>query len=372
MKTISFLKKSVSGLLVLSVLLLPGCTPHDPLDFTPLDEFLVRVLPRIDYGCCLILFQGDDIVYRKAFGNFSLETVVPVASASKWISGGVIASLIDEGLLSLDTRASEYLDNFTGPKADITIRQMFSHTHGYPEKTPADFYLPNYFPHRDTNLNSMQEAVDIITQVTLVYSPGNALYYSGMGMQVAGRIAEIVTGKSWVDIFWENIGEPCEMTATSYFAYGQTNNPNVAGSVETSVDDYGNFVRMLLNNGVFKGRRVLSEEAVQAILTNQSGDGPVLKHPWSSLAFVDPAIAVCRYGIGCWLENMDVATGEGIEISSGGAFGCNPFIYRNLDVGGVFLPFSRNLRVNNQGELYNDAHRVYLELQEVIKNIFSR
>lgn len=372
MKTTSLMRIPVIVLVALLVLLVTGCTSREPLDFTPLDEFMVRALPRIDYGCCLILFQGDEIVYRKAFGNFSLDTMVPVASASKWISGGVIAALIDRGLISLDTRASDYLDNFNGPKANITIRQMFSHTHGFPERTPADFYRPNYFPNRDTTLNSMQEAVDIIADVPLAYSPGAALYYSGMGMQVAGRIAEIVTGKPWVDIFWETIGEPCGMTATSYYAFGQTDNPNVAGSVETGVDDYGNFVRMLLNNGVFNGRRVLSEEIVQAMLTNQSGNGPVLRHPWSSLAFVDPVIAVCRYGIGCWLENMDPLTGEGVEISSGGAFGCNPFIYRDLDVAGVFLPYSRNLRVNNQGELYNDAHRVYLELQEVIKDIFSR
>lgn len=342
----------------------------DTRDFSVLDEFLQNALPRIDGGCCLILIKDDEVVYRKAFGSFTLDTVVPVASASKWISGGVIASLIDEGLFTLDTTASEYFDDFTGSKSGITIRQMFSHTHGFPEKTPSDFDPPDYFPHRDTSLDSMQEAVDIIADIPLIFLPGSALYYSGIGMQVAGRISEIAKNKSWADIFSEKIAGPCQMTRTSYYAFGYTENPNVAGSLRTCIDDYGNYVWMLLNKGMFKGTRVLSEQTVRAMLTNQSGDGPILYHPWSSLAHVDPEIAVSRYGIGCWLENMDPVTGEGIEISSGGAFGCEPFLYRDYNLAGVFLPFCRNMKFNGRGEPYNEAHLVYLELQEVIKSIF--
>lgn len=340
-------------------------------DFTIIDEFLEGALPRYDNGCCLIIIKDDEVVYRKAFGDFTLDTVVPVASASKWISGGVVAALLDNGAYTLDTTASEFFPGFTGNKADITIRQMFSHTHGFQDQTPPDFDPPDYQPHRDKTLASMQAAVDIIEDVPLEYVPGEALLYSGMGMQVAGRISEIVEGKSWVQIFRERIGEPCGMDNTTYYAFGLTYNPNVAGGLETCVDDYANYVRMLSNNGCFGGRQVLSGEAVQAVMTNQSGDGPILRHPWASLAFVDPVIAESRYGIGCWLETMDNETGEGVEISSGGAFGCNPFIYRQYGVCGVFLPFCRNMKVNGEGETYNEAHRVYLELKDLIIDIFD-
>ena len=236
----------VTGLTILG-LLVAGCDPRFQRDFTPLDNYLESVLPRLDGGCALILFEGEETVYRQAFGTFSPDRLVPVASASKWISGGVIAALLDEGLFTLDSRAGEYLSGFPDRKADITIRQMFSHTHGFPEKTPGDFYLPDYLPHRDVSLDSMQAAVDIIADVPLTYPPGTALYYSGMGMQVAGRIAEIVTGKPWVEVFREKIGIPCDMPHTSYYAFGPTRNPNVAGSVRTSLDEYGNFVYMLLS-----------------------------------------------------------------------------------------------------------------------------
>jgi CubicO group peptidase (beta-lactamase class C family) len=39
-------------------------------------------------------------------------------------------ALVDAGKISLDDPASQYLPYFTGKKAEITIRQMFSHTHG--------------------------------------------------------------------------------------------------------------------------------------------------------------------------------------------------------------------------------------------------
>jgi len=233
----------------------------------------------MDGGCALILIEGERVIYRKAFGRFTAETVVPIASASKWISGGVIMALVDERTIRLDDRASKLLPQFQGKKGDITIRQMFSHTHGFPER-------PNH--HRNTRL-TLQEAVDKIAEVPLACHPGTELLYSGLGMQVAARTAEIATGKSWVEIFEEKISGPLEMTSTTYDAFGRTDNPNVAGSVETCIDDYGHFVTMVLNGGVFRGKRVLSEDAVSAMLTNQSGDVPIRRHPWQALGQRHPA-----------------------------------------------------------------------------------
>ena len=331
-------------------------------DFSRLDQFLEESLPRLAGGCAFILIQGDRLIHRNAYGTFTPEKVAPIASASKWISGGVITALVDAGRISLDDPASEYLPYFTGKKAGITIRQMFSHTHCLTGNARDHLY--------DTSL-TMDEAARKIAEVDLIADPGTALYYSGLGMQASGRICEIVTGKPWATLFRETLGEPLGMDSTDYFALGSTKNPNVAGSVRTCVDDYGNYLTMLLNRGLFRGKRVLSEKAVTTMLTNQSGCLPILRHPYDVLDIIDPALAKAPYGIGCWLEDFDPETGQTTAISSGGGFGCMPFLDLKRNVAGVLLPYARNWKLDAKGRRYNDAHRVYFEAKAIINEILD-
>ena len=283
-------------------------------------------MPRLGGGCSFILIQGDRVIHRNAYGTFTPEKVVGIASSSKWISGGVIMALVDAGKISLDDPASKYLPYFTGKKAGITIRQMFSHTHGLTGNARDHLY--------NTSL-TMDEAVREIAKCDLIADPGTALYYAGMGMQAAGRICEIATGKPWAEIFRETLGDPLEMDSTDYFGLGPTKNPNVAGAVRTCVDDYGNYLTMLLNRGLYKGKRILSEKAVTTMLTNQSGCLPILRHAYDVLDIIDPALAKAPYGIGCWLEDFDPKTGQTTAITSGGGFGCMPFLDLKRNVAGV-------------------------------------
>jgi predicted dienelactone hydrolase/CubicO group peptidase (beta-lactamase class C family) len=331
-------------------------------DFSSLDRFLEKSVPRLGGGCAFILIQGDRVIHRNAYGAFTPEKVVPIASSSKWISGGVIMALVDAGKISLDDPASKYLPYFTGKKAGITIRQMFSHTHGL---------TGNARDHLWNTTLTMYEAVREIAKGDLIADPGTALYYSGLGMQAAGRICEIVTGKPWVEIFKETLGDPLGMDSTSYYAFGATKNPNVAGSVRTCVDDYGNYLTMLLNRGLYKGKRILSEKAATTMLANQSGILPVLRHPYDVLDIIDPALATAPYGIGCWLEDFDPKTGQTTAITSGGGFGCMPFLDLKRNVAGVLLPHTRNWKKDAKGRRYNDAHRVYYEAKAIINEILD-
>ena len=83
----------------------------------------------------LVLIKDDKVIYRKSFGSHTADKVVPVASASKWLSGALIMTLVDEGKLSLDDTVSKYLPEFGGEKSNITIRHLFSHTSGLPSET---------------------------------------------------------------------------------------------------------------------------------------------------------------------------------------------------------------------------------------------
>lgn len=340
-------------------------------DLSAVDQHVEDTLDRYSGGSCFIVIKDGRTLLRKAYGSYALDKVVSIASASKWLSGGVIMALVDEGKLSLDDTAGTFFSDFTGNKAGITVRQCFSHTSGFPFSTPNDFEPPRYSPNQDNSLESMEACVDIIATIPLDSDcdpPGSGFYYSGIGMQVAARMGEIRKKDGWQNIFMEKIGTPLGMTATDYYGSGFTNNPNAAGGVQANVDDLGKFVWMVANRGVYEGKRVLSEEAVETMLTNQTGNPPIVSSPATGLEEY-AGHGVFRYGVGCWLERFDPDTGLGWEASSPGAFGCVPFVDLKRNLAGVFLPRTVSRFSVPGGGACNEGHAVYLEAKQMIQSI---
>ena len=185
----------VSLVLVMSLCISqnPAVEPVDKdavYDFYALDHLLKREAPKHN-GIALILVKDGHIIYDKGFGGFTSHTVIPIASASKWLSAGVIMALVDEGVLSLNDKTSDYLD-YTGDHGEMTVRQLFSHTSGLP-----GHYSSSRLPGTDHILGDKQitlaESVDLIADVDLLAEPGTQFYYGGLSMQVAGRIAEVAS-----------------------------------------------------------------------------------------------------------------------------------------------------------------------------------
>jgi CubicO group peptidase (beta-lactamase class C family) len=307
---------------------------QEQYDFTAVDKLLQDAVPRIGGGALLLIKSGK-IVYRKTFGRGSIERVVPVASASKWLSGAVIMSLVDEGRLSLDDPVSKFLPDFTGKKADITIRQLFSHTSGLPPEIGC----------RNKRAISLEQCANQIAKLPLRADPGTEFYYGGVSMHVGGRIAEVVSGKSWNELFEERIALPLGMTKTDYYAYGPTKNPRPAGDAQSSLDDYGRFLLMILNEGEFEGRRVLSAQGVAELHKDQTFGVPIAFTIYQKHGDLKPDLPKARYGIGVWREAVDPQTGELLEASSQGALGFSPWIDLRRNLAGVLLVRSSISRV---------------------------
>jgi CubicO group peptidase (beta-lactamase class C family) len=318
-------------------------------NFTAIDNLLEQAAPQLG-GCALLLINDGNVVYRKAFGRYAVDKVVPVASASKWLSGAVIMSLVDDGKLSLDDPTSKYLPEFSGEKAGITIRQLFAHTSGLPPEAPC----------RNDKSTTLARCAAEIARLPLRSRPGEEFYYGGVSMHLGGRIAEIVSGKSWNDLFAEKIAAPLQMPQTDFFAYGQTANPRPEGDVRSSIDDYGRFLQMILNRGNFGGKQILSAESVAEMHKDQTGGATIAYTIYQKHGRLDPMLPRARYGIGVWLEKVDVASGRVLEASSQGALGFSPWLDLEHNVAGVLSVQSSMSRVMP----------LYLKLKEELRLAF--
>ncbi|MGD2250140.1 MAG: serine hydrolase domain-containing protein [Candidatus Methanofastidiosia archaeon] len=307
----------------------------------------------------LVLMKDGEIIYDKGFSGLTGDSVIPIASATKWLSGGVIMALVDEGVLSLDDTASHYLDNYTGLHGDMTVRHMFSHTSGLCGMDRST-NIPGSNDILGNKHITLAESMDMIAQVELLAPPGTQFYYGGLSMQVAGGIAEVASGTLWPQLFEENIAHPLDVEHTDYHGLGYTTNPRIAGSIQTSAHQYMNFLEMLLNKGIYNGTRVLSEKAVAEMLKDQTNGVPIVRSPWAQYEHPPPVAEEVRYGIGCWREVID-KTGSIKEVSSQGAFGFSPWIDIDRNLAGVLAVKSRLTRVMP----------VYLEMKEIIREVID-
>ena len=283
-----------------------------------LDNYLLshkKDLSIFNKGFNVKVVSNNKLLYQYQFGDFSDDKAVPIASASKWLSGALIMKLVDEKLISMNDSLKKFFPTVPQDKANITIRQLFSHTSGIPgEGTLALIRM---------NEDDMDVQCETIFKEKLNGKPGEFFSYGGHSMQVAGRIAELVGHKDFETLFQEKIAQPLEMKNTTFTKNEKT--PQVAGGAHSSVNDYLNFLNMLMNKGLFNGKRILSEAAVKVLLANQIGDAKVAYSPFTKYENLFGPSIMMKYGIGNWRE-QDLKTGELKISSSPGAFGFTPWI----------------------------------------------
>ncbi|MBU7009581.1 MAG: beta-lactamase family protein [Theionarchaea archaeon] len=351
------MKSSAIFLIVMVSLCIAQNPPDNTGDnFAALDDLLESEAP-VHGGLALVLVKNGEIIYDRGFSGFTCDTVVPIASATKWLSGAVIMVLVDEGVLSLDDRAADYLDNYTGLHGEMTVRQLFSHTSGLPGHS-SSIGIPGSDDILGNKQITLAESVNMIAEVELLADPGTQFYYGGLSMQVAGRIAEIAGGKEWCELFEEKIADTLGMTETDYNGLGKTNNPRIAGSIQTSAHQYIKFLEMLLAGGSYNGKQILSQQAVDEMLRDHTDGVPIVHSPWSQYNLSPPIAEEVRYGIGCWREIID-ETGGIREASSQGAFGFSPWIDVERNLAGVLAVKSRLTKVMS----------LYLEMKEIVREI---
>ena len=87
-------------------------------------------------------------------------------------------------------------------------------------------------------------------------------------MQIAGGMAEKVSGKTFHELFDEYIATPLGMKNAKFTAFDgeEGNNIAIADGLLIRMIDYGNFLRMLLNDGAFEGKTILLASTVELML----------------------------------------------------------------------------------------------------------
>lgn len=305
-----------------------------------------------------IVEQGDrGEIFRYQTGLIGPNTKTGIASCTKWLSAAVVLICAERGYLGLDDEIGKYLPVFNPyGKGTITIRQCFAMKCGLHLENP-DYEI-------DRTL-TLPQSVDLIAQNTpVIFPPGTQLDYEGDGMQVVGRICEVVTGRSWGALAQEILFGPLGMTTADYLYFDP--NPAIAGGARCSAEDYLKFLRMLMNNGLSAtGTPVMSSRRVQEFFTNRTPGLPEYYNPWPP-SILYPYQQRPDYGMGSWILAQHPISGTVEEVTSPGAFGTFPWVDRKRGLRGIIFMFQvtgggfsatalNNLRILSQVRAEIDA-----------------
>lgn len=293
-------------------------------DMTAVTSYMKSVVSTTN-GLALVVIRNGKIIERAGAGRVGTGTVVDIGSSSRWLAAAAMMTLVDQGLISLDDPVSKYLPEFTGDKTAITIRQLWSQTSGLPL---TDVSLAE----RTITLDA---CVQRLATLPLLTTPGTTVNDGAVAMQVGARICEVVSGLTWQEFFRRQIAAPLGMDDTSFDMPGFSRNPFVAGAARSTADDYARFLTMLLQRGMWNGKRILSENAVAQIEQDQSGVLPVLQTPFTAFSTLLPETLQAHPGLGMWREEIDAASGALILASCPGTYGFMPWIDFSRNLAGV-------------------------------------
>ena len=282
-----------------------------------IDAALRGAVERNDVpGVVALITDRRGVRYQGAFGVADVSTgraltadaLFRIASMTKAITSVAAMQLIEQGRFGLDDPVEKFLpelanlkvfESFDGATGAYrlrpasrapTVRHMLTHTSGlgYPFTSAI---LRDFRP---------QPGESYPFGGPLLFDPGERWHY-GTSTDVVGKLVEKTSGQSLEDYFHQHIFAPLQMPDTSYnvpqekaarLVAGQqragermngavvlaTPQPGLSipepvggGGLASTANDYGRFVRMLLNGGALEGARVLKAETVTLMGQNHIG-----------------------------------------------------------------------------------------------------
>jgi CubicO group peptidase (beta-lactamase class C family) len=287
-------------------------------------------------GTVAIIARNGVIGYHKAFGMADMEAgkemntknLFRIASMTKLMTTVGALMLFEKGRYDLNTKLSDILPEFndaqilegwdeskkefiTRPAENpILMKHVFTHTSGigYPGSDPIgrEGYFGAKVQSGWPNMEiTLEENIKRLAALPLLHEPGEKWTY-GMGMDVLGRIIEVLDGRPFAQYMEEELFGPLGLDDTGFqvpeadwdrvaqvyttdeegklaiysqetfdqispnnYKFWWKKDANIIATggagVVTSAYDYARFLQMVLNDGELDGVRILGRKTVELL-----------------------------------------------------------------------------------------------------------
>jgi CubicO group peptidase (beta-lactamase class C family) len=269
-------------------------------------------------GLAIAVVKRDKIVLSRAFGladrkkmiPVTEDTIFPIGSSSKPFTSTLISMLVTEGKMRWDDPIIKYLPEFKlRIKSDnngdqVTIRDLLSHRTGFfhielTGKSVNWGQDPNWGLEDESQPYTRASLLKAAVKYEPMARFREKHLYSNMSMLAAGVASGIAYGTDWDSLLEEKMFKPLGMKNSSSFISEILNNQNVAvgymkkgdefkvvgfinmnvvapaGGINSSLKDVSNWLRLLLCEGVYEGKRLIEEKELRETWTKHIADADV-------------------------------------------------------------------------------------------------
>jgi len=300
-------------------------------------------------SCSVALTSGDKVIWTNAYGYSNLWARTPASSNTIYLIGSTFKAMstiallqqMEQGKFKLDDPVNNYLTEFKiqgeDPQHPITFRHLLTHTSGL----PGDF---GAFPvWGDTVPPPLADYLAKSLKVTR--APMVKVEYSNMAYTLVGYLVQKFSGVPYKQYIQEHIFTPLEMESTAFeprpdmeerlsipYVVDEKTHAQVgavrvkasvwpAGIVYGTVLNQANWLIANLNDGVFKGKRLINHETLDQMFTRQYDQFKGgIEGIWGN--------ETAGFGLTWWVEVRD---GDRYIAHSGSLGGYTAFLLGNRD-----------------------------------------
>ena len=259
-----------------------------------------------------MVFKENEIVYNNIFNSgkegdkeITENTIFPIWSMSKPITITAVMTLLEKGLIDLDDDVSKYIPAFNTLNCKnsngeiyqcenkLKLIHLMTHRSGY-----GYYGNPQWFT-STVKYNNLVDFVNDVAKHPVEFEPGSDYLY-GLNMAILGRVIEVVSEKSFYEYLKESIFDPLNMNDTKFYltneererfqplfinsnslvgftnlldemSYDIDNRAYFGGEgLVSTMSDYANFCKMLLNRGTHNGNKIISSASMDMMTSKYS------------------------------------------------------------------------------------------------------
>lgn len=285
------------------------------IDQADIEKIVAQMQAAVDGefipGALLLVGNSDGVGVLETVGMQSPDGSTPVNkdtlfriySMTKPIISVATLSMVEDGLIALNDPVSKYIPEFdnlrvidqedgniSSAKNVMTVEDLLTHESGLiqeifsPNSTLGQMYGENI-----KGNTTARELAGTLGKLPVFFEPGSAWHY-GHSTDVLGAVIEVAAGKPLDALLHERIFGPLGMDETTFFIpvskkfriaepiHGAMSDNTIVrpllsggGGLNSTTEDYVRFAEMLLNNGEYRGSRIIEESTLKLMLEKRIG-----------------------------------------------------------------------------------------------------
>jgi CubicO group peptidase (beta-lactamase class C family) len=216
----------------------------------------------------VVIMVNGRIVAEEYYGKE--RGPIEAMSCTKSIVSMAVGLLVDDGRIkSLDTPVAAFYPEWNqGKKRDITIRHLMTHTSGLQNE-----------PNTNVEIYPSPDFVQLALSAELEDTPGRAFRYNNKALNLLAGVVQKASGKRLDAFLQERLFAPLGIV-TATWTLDQAGNPHGMSGLQIEPRDLAKLGQLMLNNGQWNGKQLLSAKWVALSTTLSTKLAPQLGLLW--------------------------------------------------------------------------------------------